>query len=272
MPTYRSLLVFCFVIGVCLFVPVRSDSADAATCNDYTVIEFRRYTIKEGQRESFARRFESFFPEAIQQTGAIEAGEFLERTNTSVFTWIRGFHDLDDRARLNAMLYFGPVWKEHRKQMNDLLMDSDNVLLLHPLNSQGPGVAVLAAVDPAREVNGAHGIVIAQIFALKPHSLGTVSGETKTLFAGYRAVGAREAGVLATLDVPNNFPQLPIRTDGPYLVWLGILKDDEMLSRFRPLAEKAAQSLSDAGVVRGPAELIILDPAPRSRMRWLPTW
>jgi len=31
--------------------------------------------------------------------------------------------------------------------------------------------------------------------------------------------------VLVTLDVPNNFPQLPVRTDGPYLVWLGIVRD-----------------------------------------------
>jgi hypothetical protein len=114
--------------------------------------------------------------------------------------------------------------------------------------------------------------VVAQIFALKTDGLRTVSEKTDALFAGYRAVGVHEAGVLATLDVPNNFPQLPIRTDGSYLVWLGILKDDSMLGRFRPLAEKTSQSLSDAGVVRGPAELVVLDPAPRSRMRWLPTW
>ena len=268
---YRSFLMFCVVMGAWISVGAPADSADAIPCKEYTVIELRRYTIKEGQRGSFGKRFKSFFPEAIQQTGAIVAGEFLERTNTSMFTWIRGFHDLDDRARLNAMLYFGPVWKEHRNDMNDLLIDSDNVLLLHPLNSQ-PGVTILPAVDPAKETDGAHGIAIAQIFALKPDGLKTVSPDTEALFAGYPAVGAREAGVLTTLDVPNNFPQLPIRTDGPYLVWLGILKDDEMLVRFRPLAEKTVRSLSAAGVLRGPAELVILDPAPRSRMRWLRTW
>jgi hypothetical protein len=259
-------------VGTCLLVPAHSHSADAVSCKDYTVIEFRRYTIKEGQREAFTKRFESFFPEAIQQTGAIVAGEFLERANTTMFTWIRGFHNLDDRARLNAMLYYGPVWKEHRKQMNDLLVDSDNVLLLHPLNSQQPELSILDPADPATDTGEGRGIVVAQIFALKTSGLRTVSEKTDPLFAGYRAVGVHEAGVLATLDVPNNFPQLPIRTDGSYLVWLGILKDDSMLGRFRPLAEKTSQSLSDAGVVRGPAELVVLDPAPRSRMRWLPTW
>jgi hypothetical protein len=114
--------------------------------------------------------------------------------------------------------------------------------------------------------------VVAQIFALNPEGLKTVSPEMEQLFAGYRSVGARAAGVLATLDVPNYFPQLPIRTDGPYLVWLGILKDNEMLDRFKPLAEKTARSLSASGVPHGPAELVMLDPAPRSRMRWLPRW
>ena len=46
---------------------------------DFPVIELRRYTIKDGQRERFARYFESWFPEAIQQLGAIVAGAFLER-------------------------------------------------------------------------------------------------------------------------------------------------------------------------------------------------
>jgi hypothetical protein len=81
----------------------------------------------------------------------------------------------------------------------------------------------------------------------------------------------REAGVLVTLDVPNNYPQLPFRTDDPYLVWLGILKDNQMLeNEFDPLAERSRQSLSAAGLIRATPELIVLDPTPRSRLRWLP--
>lgn len=264
-------LIFCLLIVNMPFL-AQTSSHSAMTFSDYPVIELRRYTIKEGQREHFARRFEAYFPEAIQQTGAIVAGEFTERANRSMFTWIRGFHDLDDRARLNAALYYGPVWREHRSQMNDLLEDSDNVLLLHPLDPQR-GVVILPAVDPAKEVDGAHGIVIAQIFALKQDSVKTFPQQAESTFARYRAAGAREAGVLVTLDVPNNFPQLPIRTDGPYLVWLGILKDNATLDhRFAPLAEQAARSLSATGALRDAPELVVLDPAPHSRMRWLPEW
>ncbi len=238
--------------------------------SDFQVFEFRRYTVKEGEREHFAQYFESYFPEAFQQLGAIAAGSFFERKNQSGFTWIRGFHTIEDRAVANAAFYYGPVWKEHKKTLNDLMTDSDNVMLLRPLRSER-GVPILPAVDPVTEANGAQGIVVAQIFAVKANSVEAFAKEAEMTFASYRAAGAREAGVLVTLDVTNNFPQLPIRTDGPYLVWLGILKDNQMLeSEFAPVAEHSLQSLSATGLLRAAPESVILDPTHRSRLRWLP--
>jgi hypothetical protein len=71
------------------------------------------------------------------------------------------------------------------------------------------------------------------------------------------------------MDVKNNYPQLPIRTDGPYLVWLGILRDNQMLeTEFTPLAARSLQSLSATGLLRSAPELIVPDPTPRSRLRW----
>src|SRR5882724_3738400 len=218
--------------------------------SDFQVFEFRRYTIKAGEREHFAQYFESYFPEAFQQLGAIAAGSFFERRNQFGFTWIRGFHTIEDRAVANAAFYYGPVWKEHKATLNNLMTDSDNVLLLRPLSPER-GITVLPAVDPVLEAKGAQGIVVAQIFAVKANSVDTFAQDAEATFAGYRAAGVREAGVLVTLDVPNNFPQLPIRTDGPYLVWLGIIKNDEILkTRFKPLAERSSQSLFATGLLR----------------------
>jgi hypothetical protein len=237
---------------------------------DFQVIEFRRYTIKQGEREHFAQYFESYFPEAFQQMGAIAFGQFFERKNPVGFTWMRGFKNTDARAIINAGFYYGPLWREHAPTMNSLMVDSDNVLLLRPL-TPAHGVLVLPAVDPIKEVNGAQGIVIAQIFAIKPNSVDAFARQAEETFASYRSAGAREAGVLVTLDVPNNFPQLPVRTDGPYLVWLGIVKDNKTLEmRFTSLAKRSTQSLSSTGLLRSTPELVILDPTRRSRLRWLP--
>jgi hypothetical protein len=236
---------------------------------DFQVIEFRRYLIKDGEREHFAEYFESYFPDAFQQMGAIAFGQFFERKNPAGFTWMRGFKNTDARAVVNAGFYYGPLWKEHKFTMNSLMVDSDNVLLLRPLSPER-GVTVLPSVDPVTERKGAQGVVVAQIFAVKANSVDAFAQQAEATFAGYRAAGAREAGVLVTLDTPNNFPQLPVRTDGPYLVWLGIVKDTQALeTQFTPLAERSSQSLSATGLLRGAPELVILDPTRRSRLRWL---
>jgi NIPSNAP len=240
-----------------------------AHLGDYQVVELRRYSLVDGKRERFARTFESYFPEAFEQLGAMVFGQFGERRNPAHFTWLRGYKDMDARATVNAAFYFGPLWKEHRTTLNGMMTDSDNVLLLRPLTPER-GIPVLPAVDPVDEAAGARGVAVAQIFAVRAGGVEALARQAEPSFAGYRAAGAREAGVLVTLDVPNNFPQLPIRTDGPFLVWLGVLEDDQALRRFEPLAGEAARALAASGLLRGEPELVVLDPTARSRLRWLP--
>jgi hypothetical protein len=237
---------------------------------NFSVIELRRYTTKRGERHHFAQRFESFFPEAFEQLGAIIFGSFFERNDQSTFTWLRGFHTLDSRAVVSSAFYYGPLWKEHRSTVNDLLLDSDNVLLLQPFNADR-GLTLLPAVDPVREPSGSQGLVVAQVFPVQPGSVNAFAAFAAPTFAAYRSIGALEAGLLVTLEAANNFPQLPVRTDGPFLVWFGIFKDDLTLQhRFQPLVERSLRSQITSGLLTGRPELLILDPTPRSRLRWFP--
>jgi NIPSNAP len=247
----------------------RAEGGAVEHLGDFGVIEFRRYTIKPREREHFARYFDSYFPEAFEQLGAIAFGQFFEREKTSRFAWLRGYRNMDERAKASAAFYYGPVWKEHRAAVNGLILDSDDVLLLRPLAPERR-VAVLHSVDPVRESGEARGVVVAQIFAVVPGGVEAFAREAEPAFAAYRASGAREAGVLATLEEPNNFPQHPVREDGPFLVWLGILEDDRALgTRFAPLARRFAESARAGGPLRGDPETVVLDPTSRSRLRWL---
>lgn len=235
---------------------------------DFPVLEFRRYAIKPGEREHFAQYFESYFPEAFEQLGSVAAGTFFDRGNATGFTWIRGYHTIEARAVVNAAFYYGPVWREHRTTLNNLIDDSDNVLLLQALSADR-AVTILPAVDPIREAGGYRGVAVALICRLNAGAADSFAKLAEPVLARYRAAGAREAGVFLTLEVPNNFPQLPVRNDGPYLVWLGLLPDDAALDRFRQVADPAMATLTGTGMVRGIPELVVLDPTPRSRMRWL---
>ncbi len=200
----------------------------------FDVVELRRYTMQPGQRENFAEYFDAYFPEAFQQLGAIAFGQFFERDKPSMYTWLRGFRDMDARAAVNAAFYSGPVWKEHKPTVNPLIIDSDDVLLLRPLRP----IPVLPAVDPVRE-RSPRGVVMMHVF----HDVDPEIVESA--YAKYEC-----AGLLVTLDAPNNFPQLPVRTDGPWVVWLGVFDDARELE-----------------AIEG-GEVVVLTPTRRSRLRY----
>lgn len=236
---------------------------------DYQVVEFRRYVTSHGERAHFVKYFDTYFPEAFEQLGAMVFGQFTERGNPDRFIWLRGFHDINARPIVNAAFYYGPLWREHRLKVNAILPDSDNVMLMRPLHADR-GIPVLPAVDPVCEEHGAQGVVVAQIFAVKKGSEETFAKQAEAAFSAYRIEGVHPAGVLVTLDVPNNFPQLPIRTDGPFLVWLGVVRDDAVLKqKLAPLLASAEHALAATGMLRGRPERVVMDPTPRSRLRWL---
>ena len=234
------------------------------TTREFPVVELARYAMKPGKRESFARVFDAYFPEAFQHLGVVFLGQGLERKKETLFTYLRGFPSMDARAEVKGDFYNGLLWKEHAAKVNDRLVSSDDVLLLRPL-APGRGLPVLPAVDVGAESRGTAGAVVLQIFEVKEGSVEALAREAEDAFAGYRGAGAREAAVLVTLDAPNNFPRHPIRNDGPHLVWVGLLSDEAALERLMPLAEHAGRTLSRH--LRSRPELVFLDPTPRSRLR-----
>jgi hypothetical protein len=235
-----------------------------APIGEYPVLELRRYTTTPGDAPRFASYFDAYFPQAFQQLGAMVFGQFVERDRPDGFLWIRGYHELAARPIVNSAFYFGPVWKEHRTRINAILPDSDNVLQLTPLN----GIAPLPMVDPVDEAGTPRGIAVIQLLPVRIADDATAA-RTRELVARYEGDGVRPQGLLVSLDQPNNFPQLPVRTDGPWMAWVGVVRDDAALARLRTAAKAGEASLRSTDSLRGDAEFLVLDPTPLSRMRWL---
>jgi NIPSNAP len=243
------------------------DKSTAFTSEEFPVIELRRYEVQDGEREHFGQYFDSYFPETFQHMGVAIFGQFLERRNASGFTFLRGFKSMEERARTCHEFYDGPLWHERAETMNQRLLTFDNVLLLRPL-SPSQGLRTDRMIDFVNETQGPRGIVVAQIFTVHARHVEALAQRAQAAFASYRDAGAREVGLLATLDVPNNFPRHPVRIDGPFLVWLGVVEDERMLAGVAPLADAAALSLTDSGLLRGETEWVVMDPTSRSRLRW----
>jgi hypothetical protein len=232
---------------------------------DYLVIELRRYTARPGQRAAFGLLFESWFPEVFRQLGAVVFGHFLERDRQDRFTWLRGYAGMDARLAVNTVFYDGPVWAEHKAALNGLVLDTDDVLLFVPALPDS-GVPVLAAVDPLAESGGAQGVVAALLCKVRPDALDAFVPLAQTVLAACSAAGARPAGLLRTLAVPNNFPRHPIREDGTYMLLLCVVPGEAALRDLTPAF--AALEEQGAALLDAPCELLVLDPCARSRLRW----
>jgi hypothetical protein len=148
-----------------------------------TVLELRRYTLHPGRRDELISLFEREFVEPQEALGAHLFGLFRVPSSPDQFVWLRGFESLAARADALSEFYSGPVWKAHRDAANATMVDSDDVHLLRPvrrgLASPPPGSGVYVSFEAS-----------------------------PSTFA-----------VFETEPSPNNFPQLPVHTDGPVTVW-----------------------------------------------------
>lgn len=147
-----------------------------------TVLELRRYQLHPGRRDELISLFEREFVEPQEEAGAHLFGLFRVPSSPDSFLWLRGFSSLEARFDALSAFYSGPVWRRFREEANATMVDSDNVLLLRPV------VRGLASPPPG-------------------------SGVHVSLEASPSAFA-----VFETDPSPNNFPQLPVRTDGPFTV------------------------------------------------------
>jgi hypothetical protein len=184
-----------------------------------SVIELRRYRMKRGRRDDLVALFEREFIEPQAKVGMPVLGIFSEAAEPDRFTWLRGFADMPARAKALESFYGGPVWRAHAEAANATMDDSDDVLLLRP--SAGlPGLGLAGRHEPARDWR-------AVVLPLAD-PMGGELRERVVLpwLAACRDAGAQLPAVLETEPSPNNFPRLPVRTDGPVLVLLATWRHD----------------------------------------------
>ncbi len=237
---------------------------------DWPVLELRRYTLQPGARDEFVDTFDRHFPDAFLQTGAMLVGQFTDRDHPDAFVWLRAFRSMEGRAISNASFYYGPVWAEQKAVMNPRLDDHTDVLLLRPL---GAGVRVLpvprggaAQMPPATPPAAPVAMLALQ---LRPDAGPAAQDEAAALFARLgEDVDVQVIGGFGTLDAVNTFPQLPVRSDGPWMAWLAAVRDERALARVEAAAREGAAGLARREALASPLGWRVLCPTARSRARW----
>ncbi|HWQ85667.1 NIPSNAP family protein [Brevundimonas sp.] len=225
------------------------------------IVELRQYTLHPGRRDILIDLFEREFVETQEAAGATVIGQFRDLDAPDRYVWLRGFPDMEARKAALEAFYFGPVWQAHRTAANATLIDSDNVLLLRPLDAAS-GFS-LGERAPVGASGPGRGVVVASVHAL--------SGPDDALPVRFReavaprlaAAGLAPRAVLTTEASPNTFPRLPVREGERVLVWLAAAADpdaaDAAIARAR--ADPGLEGLLDH-----PLQLMRLQPTARSRL------
>ncbi|MDQ6531080.1 hypothetical protein [Flavobacterium sp. LHD-85] len=103
---------------------------------DIQVLEIRNYLLKPNLADTFSQYFHSKFVESMKELGGYTLGEFKIDSLNDRFVWLRGFKDMDTRVKfLNDFYCESIAWKENGKAANEMMINSDNVYLLKPLNN-----------------------------------------------------------------------------------------------------------------------------------------
>jgi hypothetical protein len=223
------------------------------------IIELRQYTLKPGKRDVLVELFEREFVESQEVVGMDIIGTFRDADDPDRFVWLRGFADMESRARSLGAFYGGPVWKSNRDAANATMIDSDNVLLLRPAWT-GSGFA-MEGIRAPRGATALPGVrVVATICAFEaPVTEAFIATFRDVMLPQCAAVDAKMVAVLVTEDSPNTFPALPVREGEHVFVWFSLFAN---AGSVRPIVLPAelGRALSK------PPEILRLLPTARSRL------
>jgi hypothetical protein len=210
---------------------------DSEACS---ILELRQYTLHPGKRDTLIELFDRELVESQEAVGMRVVGQFRDLDRPNRFVWIRGFEDMEARARGLAAFYGGPVWAAHRNAANATMMDSDDVLLLRPARP-GSGFSVgMPARPPVGSDAPGRSLFLATLYELEtPVDEEFVQFFQQKVVPILAASGAPPMAYLRTEPAENNFPALPVRTGENVFLWFASFREPGDLPRH---LERLAQS------------------------------
>lgn len=183
------------------------------------VLELRQYFLKPGGRDALIRVFDREFIETQEAVGMHVVGEFRDDDDPDRFVWLRGFADMPTRKQGLSAFYTGPAWKKFGKAAAATMIDSDDVLLLRPVDPPG-GFDDLPSNRPPVGADAPPGFVIATIYHLRQGARAAFPGFFRTVLRpALRIAGVVPRATFQTEQASNNYPELPIREGEDVFVW-----------------------------------------------------
>ncbi len=246
-------------------------SAEPESYSDCPVVELRQYTLHPGQRDVLIDLFDREFIETQESTGIRVLGQFRDLDDENRFVWLRGFADMQARAKALKEFYGGSAWKAHREAANATMIDSDNVFLLRPARKMS-GFTLKKSERPPRDATeAARGLVVATIYGLgATGEIEFVEFFESTLKPVLTDSGASIRGYFVTESSENTFPALPVREGEQIFAWFSGFQNQHAYEQFLAAADHRLRAeISDAlkPLLQKPPQVLRLSPTNRSLLR-----
>jgi quinol monooxygenase YgiN len=190
------------------------------------IVELRQYTLHDGKRDVLIDVFEREFIEPQEAAGMAVIGQFRDLDDPNRFVWLRGFRDMPCRAEALGTFYGGQIWKANRDQANATMVDSDNVLLLRPVNTQSGFPVTAVARFPVGHTAVRPSLVVATLYHREsPFDEAFAEFFDRSVRRVMTESGAEPLACLQTEHAENTFPALPVRTGENVFVWFSRFAD-----------------------------------------------
>jgi hypothetical protein len=237
-----------------------------------SVVELRQYTLRSGQRDALIALFDREFVETQEAVGMHVVGQFRDIDSPDRFVWLRGFTDMESRATSLTEFYGGPVWAAHGQAASATMLDSDDVLLLQPVD---PGSGLAHPPPPRGGVDPEASVVEVSVYPIAgtdKSCASFVAFYVERIAPLLEAAGAPPIAWFVTLEAENTFPALPVRTGENVLVSLARFRDvDDLCDHVRRLHATSSwtEEVEPALATRlsGPVQRLRLAPTSRSELR-----
>ncbi len=239
------------------------------------VFEIRNYLLQPHMLEHFIDYFEANFISTQTAVNMHVLGQFRLIGEPDHYVWIRAYENMDIRRDALFAFYDGPVWKQHRTTTNSMIIDSDNVHLLRPLDSNldltcGQTSATVTAALADASISPHTGLIAVDFYQALPGQHEDLIAAFQTeLMPIYSSEDVDVRGSFVAEMSQNTFPRHPAFQNEHELVLITAYESEEQGRAIRSqLAPTVMQILGS--YLSTPPESLLLSPTLRSPLRHRP--
>lgn len=187
------------------------------------VLELRNYLLKPGTVENFRKLFNDRFVEPMKELGGYAVGQFRIDGDEDRFVWMRGFRDMQSRfSFLNAFYLNSPVWKKYRNDANGMIVNSDNVYLLRPLE-----INSLTVDDAERQFGQKKAVVVVDFYICNSTLDKTITLFKTDYIPFLKSLDVNDVTFWVSEMSENDFPRLPVFQDKNLLVSITVFSTEQ---------------------------------------------